>query len=127
MSSIELRKFKLAFFRPHIPASLVDGKVVYRDGYDEDFVRDQLTAQLTGYLWGEPGPTRTIKYPSDWWSAFKLRWFPEWMLRRWPAQYTCHQINLTTLYPDFRVSLPSKEISVLKFDVQDYEASSSEV
>ena len=25
-------------------------------------------------------------YPADWWAAFKLRWFPVWLLKRYPAK-----------------------------------------
>ena len=28
-------------------------------------------------------------HPRDWWQAFKERWFPQWMLDRWPPRY-CH-------------------------------------
>ena len=34
------------------------------------------------------------KWPSDWWQAFKDRWFPKWALRRWPVHYlfvSCHK------------------------------------
>ena len=27
-------------------------------------------------------------YPSDWWQAFKERWFPPWLLSRYPVRYT---------------------------------------
>ena len=27
-------------------------------------------------------------YPADWWHAFKARWFPGWLLARFPARYT---------------------------------------
>lgn len=126
-NEITLQKIKLAFLRklPEDCTELIDGQIQVRDNIHEDFIRNLLTAQLSGYLWGEPGPSRTIKYPADWWSAFKLRWFPAWLLTHHPAQYQCHEINLTTLYPLFRISL-AKETSVLKFDVKDYKASSAD-
>lgn len=36
-----------------------------------------------------------VEYPSDWWEAFKDRWFPEWMLRKWPVKMTRIKINET--------------------------------
>lgn len=27
------------------------------------------------------------KWPRTWWDAFKCRWFPTWLLRRYPADY----------------------------------------
>jgi hypothetical protein len=112
---VTLYKTKLAFMTAGLPPSLIDEKFEVRDS----FISDLLRGYLSGYLWGEPGPTRTIKYPVDWWSAFKVRWFPAWLLNRYPALYQCHQISLNTLYPLFRVSLP-KETPVLKFTVSDY-------
>lgn len=35
-------------------------------------------------------PTNEIlnrKWPSTWWDAFKVRWFPNWLLRRYPPMY----------------------------------------
>jgi len=29
-----------------------------------------------------------VQYPRDWWEAFKARWFPVWVLRSCPVQYT---------------------------------------
>ena len=120
-----LYKTKLAFMTPPYPAELIDGEVRFSDGFDEDFVRNRLRGQLSGYLWGEPGPTQTIKYPATWWDAFKLRWFPARLLARYPAVYQCHEINLNTLYPLFRISL-EKETSVLKFSVRDYKYRSAD-
>ena len=27
-------------------------------------------------------------YPSDWWQAFKARWFPSWLKKRFPVRLT---------------------------------------
>lgn len=27
------------------------------------------------------------RFPKTWWDAFKLRWFPKWALKRWPAEW----------------------------------------
>jgi len=29
-----------------------------------------------------------VKYPSNWWQAFKERWLPKWLRRRFPVEYT---------------------------------------
>ena len=51
---------------------------------------------------GEDGPS--ITYPSDWWSAFRIKWFPEWANEKWPPQRTV--IRLTFVYPD--IPLPDR-------------------
>jgi hypothetical protein len=35
----------------------------------------------------------TIRYPRDWWHAFKARWFPEFILARWPVEYVEYYIK----------------------------------
>ena len=37
------------------------------------------------------------EYPSTWWDAVKLRFFPAWALRRWPA--VMNRIDGEILYP----------------------------
>ncbi len=35
--------------------------------------------------------SRELRYPADWWQAFKDRWFPEWALKRWPIEWEVRQ------------------------------------
>jgi len=34
-----------------------------------------------------------VEYPADWWEAFKDRWFPEFMPKRWPVKVTRIKVN----------------------------------
>jgi hypothetical protein len=43
-----------------------------------------------------------IKYPRDWREAFKERWFPSWLLSRYPVVYKTHRIDVREIYPDYR-------------------------
>jgi hypothetical protein len=45
-----------------------------------------------------------IRYPSDWWQAFKQRWFPEWLLKRYPVIEEIKIVDILALYPD--INLP---------------------
>ncbi|GAH23701.1 unnamed protein product [marine sediment metagenome] len=47
---------------------------------------------------------RTIRYPKDWWQAFKERWFPEKFKERWPIEYKI--IDIYALYPS--IAMPDK-------------------
>ena len=43
--------------------------------------------------------------PTDWWQAFKERWFPRWALKRWPVQRKClgggrAAVEVTSLFPE---------------------------
>lgn len=113
VDEIRLYKNKLVF-QSHVPCEMIDEKLQLRSDLNEDWCRNLLRAHLTGFLWGELGSTQTIKYPRTWWSAFKERWFPLWLLRRFPVEYIVYEINLTTLYPFYKPSLLN-EASVLKW------------
>jgi hypothetical protein len=50
-----------------------------------------------------------IEAPSTWFDHFKLRWFPVWLLKRYPVKYRNlqYKINVEALFTDLAV--PSKE------------------
>lgn len=46
------------------------------------------------------------RWPSDWWQAFKERWFPKWWLKRWPVNYqtiSVHRRIHTRVCPHFAI------------------------
>lgn len=49
----------------------------------------------------------TVKYPKDWWQAFKERWFPAWLKLRYPIEYNSYKIDLRALYT--KVSVPPSQ------------------
>lgn len=53
-------------------------------------------AQITTMVAGER--VKEIKYPMDWWQAFKERWFPKFLLKRFPVDYRIWKIDF--LYPE---------------------------
>lgn len=117
INEIQLEKIKLAFVEK-VSNELL-GAVVDIADVEDDFIRNMTTLRIQGYLWGELGETRTISYPATWWDAVKQRWFPRWLLVRYPTRFQHHEITLKTLYPEFRISMPN-EPHVLKYIVQDY-------
>ncbi len=59
------------------------------DGY-RDYFMDSMVYNLSTYLIGNKVheyPVDDIKYPADWKEAFKERWFPEFLKRRYPVRY----------------------------------------
>ena len=42
-------------------------------------IQDQLVGKYA---------TTAVKYPEDWWQAFKERWFPKWLLKKFPIEWT---------------------------------------
>lgn len=113
-SEIQLEKVKIAFAQK-LSNDLLEAVV----GFDEvadDFLRNQCTLIVQGYLYGESGTPQTITYPATWWDAVKERWFPGWLVSRYPVAYKEHEITLKTLYPNFKISIP-RETHVLKYVV----------
>jgi hypothetical protein len=39
-----------------------------------------------------------VRYPRTWWDAFKLRWFPEWALEAYPADFTVKALEAQAIY-----------------------------
>jgi len=102
---IELEKIKVGL-EQSVSQYLLDVSV------DIDILSARFTNQVVfhikGFLWGEKLPTKTIRYPSDWWQAFKARWFPEWLLKRYPAKYTTQHITASIIYPGLNPSIPDR-------------------
>lgn len=115
-SEIELERVKLAFVEKVSNEML--GAIVDIKDVGDDFIRNLTTIKIQGYLWGESGKSQTIRYPATWRDAFKEQWFPKWLLERYPVVYKEHRIDLKTLYPNFRVSMPS-ESHVLKYETYE--------
>lgn len=113
-SEVQLERIKLTFAQK-MSTELLDATVEVKSIAD-DFLKNQLTIIIQGYLWGESGETQVIRYPATWRDAFKQRWLPKWLLARFPVVYREHEITLKTLYPHFRISLP-RETHVLKYHV----------
>ena len=78
-----------------------------QDGYELRLRQDVLVS---------PNESVTVHYPEDWWQAFKARWFPRWMLRRWPAKWVRISIDKYAVYPEFK---PPKA-KFLKLDVIEH-------
>ena len=116
VSEIQLEKIKLAIAEK-VSEQMMD-HLVSIEAVGDDFICNRLTLIIRGYIWGESGKTQTIRYPATWWDAVKERWFPIWLLSRYPATYREHEISLKTLYPNFKISMP-RETHVLKYMVHD--------
>ncbi len=73
-----------------------------------DHILNSMIYTLNGFIWGEKLEPKKIQYPRDWFQAFKERWYPKRLLRRWPVLLTTHLITAYALYPDFRRAMPNE-------------------
>ena len=113
---VELEKLRLGL-QLAMSAEMLDAQVdvVY------DHMIDGARATIRGAIWAEKESARrqTIKYPRDWWQAAKERWFPTWLLKRYPVDYHVVEIDVKAIYPTFKQSVPTHEMR-LAIQRQDY-------
>lgn len=60
-----------------------------------------IALRVTGHVWGEN--MGEFKYPADWWQAFKGRYFPYWILKRYPVKY--NTVQAAVIYPEYKPAL----------------------
>jgi hypothetical protein len=82
-----------------------------------NFMADDVVLRIKQKMLGTVLEDVHISYPATWWDAVKDQFFPQWMLRRWPAKYKHHDIIVRELYP--RLSLPD-EYHVLNMDRREW-------
>ena len=103
ISDATLERFKIGVVRAISPY-LIDARMEI----DWDAIFESYAVEIRGYVWSEPVQYKEIKYPADWWQAFKARWFPDWAKMRWPVEYMVHVIDIKAVYPEFRPSVPDE-------------------
>lgn len=61
---------------------------------------DTIVLSIDGYIHGMTDERITIheQWPETWWDAVKVRWFPRWALKRWPAQFREIDIDRPLFY-----------------------------
>ena len=98
-------------------------KELIRPNVDMRFVMDRFQVVVTGKLLGETIDKVHYKYPQDWKEAFKERWFPRWLLKKYPVKYTHIEVDVNIAYPDLhkRIQMPEEKhfVSVSGYDYSD--------
>jgi hypothetical protein len=75
-----------------------------------DSITNDALLQIRGFVWGENlKEPKYIRYPKDWVEAFKERWFPKFLLNRYPVKYSVYEISTAVLYPNYQPSISNKE------------------
>lgn len=80
-----------------------------RDLELEFFTRDEigkLLFTLNGYIWKEIfNPIQIVSHPATWFDAFKEKYFPEWLKKRFPVKYASIWFQPKFLRPDLAMSV----------------------
>jgi len=91
-----------------------------------DVIKNELgnmVVRLDRIIWSEDLRkdefTLDVKYPADWVQAFKLRFFPEWLIKKFPVQYATASKTYTVedkaLFPNLVVSQPNQAYVVKQY------------
>ena len=71
------------------------------------FMYDQIIMRIRQDIFGKQLDKVEIRYPADWWQSFKKRFFPDWLLSRYPVNEEIKIIDIILLYPT--VNVPGHE------------------
>lgn len=115
ISSVALQKFKFLLLQELDKGVLKDCKVDISDMVR--FVANTFAIRVTKEVWGsEIDLRKSFSAPADWWEHFKLRWFPAWLLNKYPVKLMIETFTFREIYPDFNPKLPNENcvIKVLK-------------
>jgi hypothetical protein len=78
-----------------------------------DEVARRIHLRVKAGIFAEHAKTYQVKYPTDWWQHFKLRWFPKRLRDRYPVQYHVERFDAKIVYRDFKPSFPDKQPYVI--------------
>ena len=101
--SVQLEKLCFALQVP-ISEELIDVTIEFEDNW----IIQAIVAEIRGAVWAEKLETKEVRYPSDWWQAFKEQYFPTWAKERWPVRYEVVRFDVKALYPHLRLGIPSE-------------------
>lgn len=82
-----------------------------------DIMFRALRLQLTRYVLSQEAESKELSWPSDWWQAFRQRWFPKRWLKRHPVKMERKRLVAMATYPN--LIHPPGQRPVVKFIVQD--------
>lgn len=100
--TIRLDKIRLGLSFCVSKLALMDAEV------QTEFIDNIIHYQLRGFLWGEKAGRYSFRAPADWWQAVRERWWPRFVLVRWPVKYRDEVIEVTAIYPDLKISMPEE-------------------
>jgi len=73
----------------------------YSYGAIYDIFWDDMIVRLNRFIPSYRCPNFLANCPKDWFQAFKERFAPKWILKKWPVVYRDLEIEVRQLYPDF--------------------------
>lgn len=69
--------------------------------YDE--AARKMVAELSFKIATKKFEAKTVRFPADWWEAFKNRWFTPRMLKRWPVKFSEVTLEANAYHPSVAI------------------------
>ncbi len=106
--TVTLEKLRFGL-RRHILASDI-GINQSIDVFIDDLSGD-IVAEIRGFVWAERPEDRgyTFQWADGWIQALKERWFPTWVLKKWPIRYHREHVDVQAIYPTFKPAIPDQQ------------------
>lgn len=70
---------------------------------------DDLIVSLRTFVPAASKIVQRVDVPETWWDAVKERWFPDWALDRWPAQYRTLSTVIMYVCPHATIAWPDSQ------------------
>ena len=85
---------------------------------------DHLAMELRSYVLGKRSAPNFVKYPANWWQAFKERWCPDFLLRWCPVRYTAVTVDGWNVCPHMNVSMQGPHLMFMlgRHDCRNFSA-----
>ena len=113
-NTVELKKI-----RYEIAKLISTKKLEDLGGYNEivtwfDSELNALFIKIHGWNFGETENVKRVEvsYPKDWWQSIKDRFFPTWLLKKYPVIYETVFLVVDAVYPTFQPSIPFPPVFV---------------
>ena len=112
MKTVELERLKMIILH-EFDAGLLDAMAGPRDvaiSTMASCIGNTAVVRIKQEVLGRELEQVEHTYPADWWQACKERWFPAWVLRRWPVRWARVRLTAKELYP--KISIPDAEWNI---------------
>lgn len=122
---IEQREVILEKFKIGAELALSDELINAKGTYWFDEANELLCFQVRGFILSEHLDSVSVKYPKDWWQAFKEKFFTKWLLKKYPVQYTKRVFDVKVLYPNYRPAMYDQPYKVIIAEVNWQQANNT--
>lgn len=84
--------------RRDIDRLMLSSRVTVEEGYIMNSLSYKLSSRVFGCV------VKSVRFPKNWKEAFKERWFPQWLLRKYPVKY--EELTLDMIMPNLKSEDP---------------------